>query len=974
MRNNLNNKYIIKADGKNNYKENNRIIKTEGNKKISPINKSRSASNSKSHNNRNNTPSPRNKGYNITKNIFNQKILEIIRYTEEELGSLDSEKNIQNSVKILENFQKELIEKLEQKYDEKSIKRVLLTNFEKIINMLSKYFTLYDKNCSNCIINLKQMIKNLLNTNLKIYENNNNINIEDISSYNNNISYIDEDKKKDFLNGEEIIVGLINSLSGGIKTFNKNYRSKIYDMAKLIEELNNGLIELKNRFDQLSNQLKSNYVKDLQYKKNINLFLDNISNDVENLYSMNVNIIEDVKLLDSYQTSFYDDAKKIFNNLKINHSKKLKEFHLLFQSIKKRGKSISSTKNKSKNLLDEQNNDEKTDGRYSNDNKMNRNNSSKNFNIKNNYNEKMNNISEYLKINDNNITIYSLAEQMLEFFNKMKNLQECIVKKISGTNQMKMDFERYKKKLIKLLNNIINNKNKISINSKNSINKINDINDNDAMVIKNRNNNNLISNQIIKTKNQIDNKIIQVEKFQIISNNNKNNGIKNKNEEVSNELQKKYNNVLEEINNKSQEINKLQDKINKLLLEKNELNSKNKKLDKDNQVLLSKINNINNSDKNNKQNNINEFEKVNIDDILSSSNNINNHSINSNHELFKLTDYEVKLKQENKNLKDLMNKCMHIIFESIKEASPNMVEDNLSNEELIDNIKINKSNNQKDEEEEEFDVEYINEAVKKFQTFNEEISKNLKKLKEEKEKYEKEAHENLVKAEAYKNALDQAINKINIEDGNNADINEKNNKRKLTFDEEGELSFKGNFENNINNNIYNKEEKLIKKSNNKENNINEEINKYIIESNNEENNNNNDAKNIDNENANNEDVNKVNRDLLKVQQNLIEKIKLLEEEIEKNKTTIHNLFIESGNDLYDINEMTVSMTKYNRLLKLLETEQERNKNLEEKYISFINEITENLSINNYYANISDKLKTNINKNENNKIDDENENI
>ena len=984
MRNNINsNKFIKKADGKNNNKENTRIIKTEGNKKVSPLNKNRPKSNSKSYNNRNNTPSPRNKGYNIYKNNFNQKFLEIIKYTEEELGSLDSEKHIKNSVKILENFGNELKVQLKQKYDE-NINRVLQTNFDKIIKLLIKYFTLYDNNCSNYIINLKQMLNNILNTKSKIYENNNNISIEDKK---NNISFFDEDKKKDYLNGEEIIVGLINSLSGGIKNFNKNYRSKIYDMAKLIEESNNGLIELKNKFDQLTNQLKSNYMKDIQYKKNINLFLDNISNDIENLYSMNINIIEDVKLIDSYQTSFYDEAKKIFNNLKINHSKKLKEFHLLFQSIsissthsnsnssqqiiKKRGKSISSTKNDKNKYLDEDNYDEKADDRLSNENKMNRNNSSKNFNVINNYNEKMNNISEYLTFNDNNITIYNLAEQMLEFFNKMTNLQESIVKKVSGTNQMKMDFERYKKKLIKLLNNIISNKNKVYINQNNSSKYLSEINDNDTIIINNKNNINLNNNQNIKTMNQINNKIIQVEKFKIIGNYNINNIlIKNKKEEVSNNLQEKYNNLLEEINNKSQEINKLQDKINKLLLEKNELNSKNKKLDKDNQVLLSKINNI--TDKN-KQNNNNPFEKANIDEILASSNNINNNSINSNHELFKLTDYEVKLKQENKNLKDLMNKCINIIFESIKETSPNMIEDNSNNEVLLDNIKNNKNNNQKEnEEEDEFDMEYINEAVKNFQKFNAEIGKNLKKLKEEKEKYEKEAHENLVKAEAYKNALDQAINKINIEDGNNLDINEKYNKRKLTFDEEGELSFKDNIENNINNNIYNKEEKLIKKYNNKENNINEEINKFIIESNNEENKENEDDNN--NKNINNEDVNKVNRDLLKVQQNLIEKIKLLEEEIEKNKTTIHNLFIESGNDLYDINEMTVSMTKYNRLLKLLETEQERNKNLEEKYISFINEITESLSINNYNTNISDKLKTNINKNEINKIDDENENI
>ena len=327
------------------------------------------------------------------------------------------------------------------------------------------------------------MLNNILNiNNIKLFENNNieDISINRINSSNNNISFFDEEKKKEFLNGEEIIVGLINSLSGGIKTCNKNYRTTIFNMAKLIEESNSGLIELKNKFDTLSNQLKTNYIKDIQYKKNINLFLDNISNDIENLYSMNISIIEDVKLLDTYQTSFYDDAKKIFNQLKINHSKKLKEFHLLFQSIssmqslanssqqiiKKRGKSISGTKNEKKKFLDEENYEEKSDG----ENKMNRNNSTKNFNVKNNYGSNKNNISENLMFNDNNnnINIFVLAGEVLEFFNKMKNLQECIVKKVPGTNQMKLDFERYKKKLIKLLNNIINNKNQINSIQKNS--------------------------------------------------------------------------------------------------------------------------------------------------------------------------------------------------------------------------------------------------------------------------------------------------------------------------------------------------------------------------------------------------------------------------------------------------------------------------------------------------------------------------
>ena len=996
------NKFIIKTDEINNNKINEHIIKTEGNKRLSPNNnKNRSKSNSKSYNNGINTVSPKNRNQYKTKNIFNQKIIEIIKYTEEELGSLDSEKHIKNAVKVLEFFQKELIEQLEQEYDENSIKKVLQTNFDKIIRLLIEYFSLYDNKCSNCITNIKKMFKNILNTNIKLFSENNNINtnnnIEDSSSNksnkNNYISSFDEEKKKEFLNGEEVIVGLINSLSGGIKNCNKNYRTTIIDMAKLIEESNNGLVELKNKLDNLNNQFKNKYIQDINYKKNTSILLDNIINNVDNLYSMNINIIDDVKLLDSNQTSFYEEAKEIFNQLKINHSKKLKEFHKLFYSIsyiqsnsnssqklnKKRGKSISGTGNKNeytKMVMEE-------DEKYNGDNKMNKNNSSKNFNIKNNYNnnDKNNNNLENIMIfneNNNNINIYILAEEVLEFFNKMKNLQECIVKKMSGTNKMKIDFERYKKKLIKSLNNIINNKNKI--NDNNSSTKLStNITDNDTIIINNKNNINVNSYQNIKTMFQINNKIIKTEQFQIITNNNSNvnvndNKNKDKKDDLSNELQIKYNNLLEDINNKSQEINKLQDQINKLLSENKEINLKNKKYEKDNQTLISKINNINNSDKKNNQNNIKEFDKINIDDIISSSNNINNNSINSQ-ELFKLTDNEIKLKQENKNLKDLMNKCVHIIFESIKETSPNMVEENIINDESDDKIKINENNNQdENEEEDEFDIEYITEAVKKFQTFNKEIAKNFKKLEEEKEKYQKEAHNNLVKAEAYKTTLDQAIKKINNEDdGNSSDVTEKTqNKRQFTFDGEGEISFKDNITGSINNNIslknkednLNKKNNIINKNNNDEKNLNEEINQLLIDSNKEENNNN-------NKNSNIEDANKVNKDLLKVQQNLIEKIKTLEEEIEKNKTEIHNLFIESGNELYDINEMTVSMTKYNRLLKLLETEQERNKNLEEKYISFINEITENLTLNNFNntnTNISNKLNTNKN---NNKVDDEN---
>ena len=299
-----------------------------------------------------------------------------------------------------------------------------------------------------------------------------------------------------------------------------------------------------------------------------------------------------------------------------------------------------------------------------------------------------------------------------------------------------------------------------------------------------------------------------------------------------------------------------------------------------------------------------------------------------------------------------------------------MVEDNFISDESEDKIKNEKNNLEDNEQESEFDMDYITEAVKKFQNYNSEMAKNLKKAEEEKEKFEKQAHENLVKAEAYKSALDQAINKINLgEDGNTSDVNDKNriNKKQFSFEGEGEISFKDNYGGNNNNNINGNQTKegIINSDLINEHNIND-LNQLLV-------NNSNDEENNDKKNKKeNEDAIKVNKDLLKIQQNLIEKIKSLEEENEKNKLTIHNLFIESGNDLYeDINEMSVSMAKYNQLLQLLETEQERNKNLEEKYISFINEITESISLNRAeIENISNKLnyeneEYDYNKNKNN---------
>ena len=911
------NKFLIDNDENKDYNYNLNLIKTELNQNIntSPkINKNNNKSNSKYI--QANNSSVKNKSPIKNKRIYNKNNIEIIKYLEEELGSLDSEKHIKNAIKIIESFQNELIGQLEQEYDENSIKEILQNNFQKIINLLIKYFTLYDNKCSNCIDNLKKMLKTVSSIdNANNYNNNSLINsdgkISNKSYKNNFMPVFNEEKKKEFLNGEEIIVGLINSLSGGIKNCNKNYRTTVINMAKLIEESNNSLIEIKTKLDNLNTKINTKISNEIQYKKNLSLSVVNIITDIQNLYSMNCTIIEDVKLIDVNQTSFYEEAKEIFNHLKINHNKKLKEYHMFFESIshmqtnanslteiKKRGNSFSG------NRINFEKNSNNTE------NILVKNNSSKKMNIKNNN-------KDYNENNYKNINLISFAEQTIDLFNKMKNLQESIVKRIEGTNQMKIDFEKDKRKLIKLANYIINNK----INSsENKINLIKQRKDNDTKKILNYE--------------------IQTEYFEIIAEMR----LDNKTFEIS-QMQMKYNNLLEEINKKSQEINKLQDKINNIQLENNELKR---------------------SENNKFSNNINfdEINKIN-DEIISP---LNNNSINSNSDKIIPNENIIQLKQENKKLKELMNKCVQIIFDSIKETSPNMVDDNFISDESEDKIKNEKNNIEDNGQEDEFDMNYISEAVKKFQNYNIEMAKNLKKAEEEKEKFKKEAHENLIKAEAYKNTLDQAINKINQgEEGNTSDIsnNKSQNKKNFSFEGEGEISFKDNFGGSINNNINTKQEKEEIMNNNiiNEHNIND-LNQLLVNNSNEE----------EKDNKNNEDVMKVNKDLLKIQQNLIDKIKSLEEENEKNKLTIHNLFIESGNDLYDdINEMSVPMAKYNRLLKLLETEQERNKNLEEKNLYLISGITESISLNkNEIENLTNKLNMENSdyengKNKNNKI-------
>ena len=104
----------------------------------------------------------------------------------------------------------------------------------------------------------------------------------------------------------------------------------------------------------------------------------------------------------------------------------------------------------------------------------------------------------------------------------------------------------------------------------------------------------------------------------------------------------------------------------------------------------------------------------------------------------------------------------------------------------------------------------------------------------------------------------------------------------------------------------------------------------------------------------------INKEILKYQNNLKNKIKSLEEEVEIQKNKNLNFFVEIKSEFYDFNEEKIPLSKYTNLLQLYEKEQETNKNLENKYISYIEKIQNNLY--KYYKKINYELDIDSNNN------------
>ena len=872
----------------------------------------------------------------LTNKNNNHKYDDIISEVEKEIKNFNTSELIQSVAKMFEIFQKELTYQLQGVYNDIEIKKILKTNFDSIIKYIINYFSSYENKYSKSLISLKNIIKDLLkklndksinNSRSNISENSSQI-INNYTHNNNNIIILDENKKKHFLNEEENIVNLINNLSSNIRICNKKYKSSLINIANLIDCSNDKLVEIKNKLETVNSNIINNYDLNFQY-------LNQSIKDIDYLYSINVNLITEAKLLDESQKTFFGEAKEIFNNLKINHKLKIKEYQKLFDSIQniqskndsksndeyinyyysinnlslkkdnknkkyycyynnnnnnkvKKGKSLPNeiknninelkyfkinNKNRTRNLnnyLNETNisYNSKKNNSYNLTNMTNSFNNS-NVNSFNTSNYLQNNIfslkdednkySNNLFNNDNINNIYYLAENVMDFFNKMNTLQKSIISKKPNINQQKKDFEKFKKQLIEYIKKILDNRYSNQKTNQNDGNKVNNFLFNKIINDNSSNNFKFDSNKL---------NIVFNERYSIIVN--------------TNSIQ--YNN-----NMNQNIILNLEEKNKELISEVEKLKEKNKNLMND--------------------------------------------------------------KNENNKLKKILDNILNLINNILKDS------ENSNNNEKEENKEINSNY---------LDIEQITKKINKFQLYYNDMKEKLKNLKEDKDRLIKESNDNLIKVEKLKEMLDKSNNKINDIKLEKSEDEKNNKKNKINFicDTEGNLSFKGesgkinnNFQSidedtnkyipslgnnttgsftNINSNLIklnnNSKNSSDKNINNNNNDLNEESKKNLVIKKND----------INNDDNFNEEYLDINKEILKYQNNLKNKIKSLEEEAEIQKNKNLNFFIEIKNEFYDFNEDKIPLSKYTNLLKLYEKEQETNKILEKKYISQIENIQNNL--------------------------------
>ena len=907
----------------------------------------------------------------ITKSNSQKKQLElstneiyddIIRKVENQFKMINSENYMQNLLKMFEILQKELINQIEGECDENKMKKILKSNFESITQYFWNFFSFYENKCTNFIISLKKMIKDLISKlNYKSINNNIGNNQSEksnqiINNYtnnnNNNIIIFDENKKKHFFNEEENIVNLINNLSSNIRLCNKQYKSSFINIANLIDVSNTKLVELKSKLSSLYTNIIPKYKSNFDLKN-----LNESITDIDNLYSININLIEEVKLIDDNQKSFFQEAKDIFNNLKINHKIKIKEYQKLFESIQ-------------------------------------------NIQTKNDSKSKENNINCYYTINNLSLWKKNNNKKQYKYHNiigkRGKSLPNEIKSSINELKSFKLNLNINNKSRTRNLSNLLNetsasfnNKSNHSYNNNNN-NITNSFNNSSPNV--NITGNSFNTTSILQNKNNIFSLKDESSKINrsFMSTNISNKKIKNENDLLY--LAEKVMEFLDKMNILQQSIIKKElnvsqqkkdfAKLKKQLVEYIQTIVNNKEYNFDSKLIQNNVHNNNTINRNSSSNSnkISDFlynkiinEKSNNNISNSNKNNIPNYYFqNEKLKAIHIDDYFI-ISTNNISLLEQKNKELTIEIEKLKENNKKIIEEKKENETLkkyinkfilsINNF-IKESNSNSKEGKSDFNSEYIDEVIKKFNEYTNNMKLTLKKIEEEKDILMKESEKNKLDNDNLKNK-----NNMNeVKENNNCEGEEKANNKKskisLVFDTEGDLSFKGESLKNSNNfnNTEDESNKInlplvdnnttgsftniissLNKLDNNDLNTNDfvEDNKKIKNKRYDINSNNEDSNRNSNSNSNDQSLN-INKEILRYQNNLKNKIKSLEEEVEIQKSKNLNFFIEMKNELYDLNEEKIPLDKYTNLLKLYEKEKETNKILEKKYIEVVEKIHNNL--------------------------------
>jgi len=581
-------------------------------------------------------------------NLFNKilssetNIDNIIKCLEKELILMNSEKYINDIVKMFEIFQEELIIQLENKYNDLKINKIIKNNFEIVIKYIINFFSIYRNKYTECI--------NLIKTKLNCITKREKINKSIINNYtnnNNNIIIFEENIKKYFLNQEENIVNLINSLSSTIKAFNSKYKLILINIENNLDSFNNKLIEIKNKL----NIINRNNSKTFNYNiKTKNLNYDEINIDIEKIYLTNINLNKEIKSLDKEHKLFLVEAKDIFNNLRINHKIKIKKYQKFFDSINnaKKNKEKIEPKNKSelKYLKINLSQLKRTRNIKLNNSQNSSNNNNNSFNTTSTLQNKKLNYNSIYKSEENNIEIYYISQLMLEFFDKLKILQKAIINKEPNVNILKKEFEKYKKEIIKYLKNL-KNKTKVTYTIKYHIIKVNNI------CIKSN----------IKPQNKLYEDIInKFLDYIYLYLNKKEKRIKEINKENINEIDaiinKYFDKVKKDIETLKETNDKLNIELNKLNnIQKNIISKKSLIFDSGKDLILSfrdkniindlnnKINSIEEEDSNNKNNMTGAFKK---DENLNINEDIINLQINLQNKI-KYLEKEVET-EKNRNI------------------------------------------------------------------------------------------------------------------------------------------------------------------------------------------------------------------------------------------------------------------------------------------------------------------------------------